>query len=67
MKTYMLLLEAKIRFLVCIENGFTGGYGFAACAGDNEMDVACTHDGVPALSSFQTITVARWSATSCPV
>lgn len=42
-------------------------HGFTARAGHNQMDVACAHDGVPVLSSFQTITVARCSATSCPV
>lgn len=40
---------------------------YTARAGHYQMDVACAHDGVPALSSFQTITVARCSATSCPV
>ncbi|SAG82223.1 Uncharacterised protein [Enterobacter hormaechei] len=58
---------SKDLILVYMENGFTGGYGFAVRAGDNEVDVACVHDGVPALPSFQTVTVARCSATSRPV
>lgn len=43
------------------------GQVFAARAGDNEIDVAFVHDGIPAQPSFQTVTVARCSATSHPV
>lgn len=40
----------------------TGNHGFAARAGDNEMNVACAHDCVPALPSLQTVTVDRCAA-----
>ena len=49
------------------KDGITGGYSFAARAGDDETDVACVHDGVPALSSFKTVTVVRCSAIYRPV
>jgi hypothetical protein len=51
----------------CPHCRFFESSNFAARAGDNEIDVAFVHDGIPAQPSFQTVTVARCSATSRPV